>query len=196
MTKSFYQYFNESINVMQNTPKLPFRLNNLLQLVCNACNVNESSITEYTICDSFSKFIYKFNGDFKAISFNLDSPMLFGNTVTYNTVEDIKKFVDQVIKLIKLLMAYHNKIINEIEGEESIPMFWKKNIIHYNNMAITLNTYSVEFFKLIQNADKVGNCETYKILGVNLSKVFNGDMIIQTIHYNGEFYLHDDLQEI
>jgi hypothetical protein len=172
-------------------PKLPFRLNDLLHLVWSGgCDDN------CVMCDSFSKFIYKFNGDFKVISFNLDSPMLFSNTVTYNTVDDIEKFVDQVIKLIKLLMTYHNKIINVIEGEDSIPMFWKRNIIHYNNIAITLNTYSVEFFKLIQNADKIETCEMYKILGANLSKVFNGDMIIQTIHYDGEFYWHDDLQEI
>ncbi len=189
--KTYLEYTN---NVENTKPNLPFRLRELLTLVCTTCIVTETDDTKkikpigsYTICDSFTKFLHEFNSNFRAISFNLNSPDLFGNTVEYKTVDDVHKFVNQVVELIKLLSNYHTSLIPIVEENDVLVQSWKKTITCYNNMAITLNSFSSEFFTLIKNSPKDGTCKTMDILGNKLLMVFNGEMLVPTINYTGTY---------
>ena len=193
--KTYLEYLNES------KPKeieLPFRLEELLQLVCSNCMVNETStlnkktpIGNYTLCDSFSKFLHRFVDDFRSISLSLRNPNLFSNTEEYNSVDDVHKFVNQVIELIKLLIDHHNTLFPITEKSKVLAYSWENTINCYNNIATTLNSFSSEFFLLVKTTPKTGNCKNMDIFGESLLKVFNGEKLIPIIQYKGTFAKRD-----
>ena len=152
----------------------------------------------YVLCDSFTQFLHKFDVEFSAISFNLGSPDLFENTVEYKTVDDVHKFVNQVIELIKLMLVYHNTLNSRVRNADVLAHHMKSVIACYNNLAITLNSFSSEFFGLVTNSKKSGNCKNMDIFGESLIKVFNGEMLIPIIKYNGTFakYNPDIIEDI